>query len=121
MSAGSDSEPAYTAAVLMLYLGLPDTPMRSCPPDLALSRKLHREEVPLSLIESALLLGTLRRLTRNTDLPPLSRVRSLAYFLPVIAELQHQPLPDGYVNYLRAKLNKLAKIPAPCSENYASL
>jgi hypothetical protein len=33
----------------------------------------------------------------------------LAYFLPVIAELQLQPLPDGYLAYLRFKLQKLSQ------------
>jgi hypothetical protein len=71
------------------------------------------ETVPLSLVESALLLGTRRRLARPDDLPPLPRIRSLAYFLPVIAELQQQPLPAGYLDYLRLKLHKLAKAPRP--------
>jgi hypothetical protein len=36
------------------------------------------------------------------------RVRN-SYFLPVIAELQQQPLPDGYLEYLRLKLRKLSQ------------
>jgi hypothetical protein len=55
-----------------------------------------------------LLLGTLRRLTRTTDLPPVPKIRSLAYFLPVIDELRLQPLPDGYFDYLRLKLRNLS-------------
>ena len=50
----------------------------------------------------------LRRLSRPSDLPPLPKIRSLAYFLPVIEELQQQPLPDGYLDYLRLKLRKLS-------------
>jgi len=96
----------YVAAVLMLYTDLPDTPLRPSPMDQSVARKLHQEAVPLALVESALLLATLRRLTRSSDLPPLPKVRSLAYFLPVIAELQQQPLPDEYVDYLRLKLQK---------------
>jgi hypothetical protein len=96
----------YVAAVLALYADLPDTPLRHSPMDHSVARKLHQEAVPLPLVESALLLGTLRRLTRSSDLPPLPKVRSLAYFLPVIAELQLQPLPDGYLEYLRLKLQK---------------
>jgi hypothetical protein len=96
----------YVAAVLALYADLPDTPLRPSPMDHSVARKLHQEAVPLPLVESALLLATLRRLTRSSDLPPLPKVRSLAYFLPVIAELQLQPLPDGYLEYLRLKLQK---------------
>ena len=112
MTAAGDSEAAYIAAVLMHYADLPDTPMRPSLPDQSLARKLHRDAVPLSLVESALLLGSLRRLTRAADLPPLPKIRSLAYFMPVIEELQLQPLPHRYADYLRLKLQNLARNPA---------
>jgi hypothetical protein len=47
---------------------------------------IYKEAVPLQLVESALLLGTLRRRARASELPPLPGIRSLAYFLPVIGE-----------------------------------
>ncbi|MFN3324260.1 MAG: hypothetical protein ACK5AZ_12245 [Bryobacteraceae bacterium] len=105
----STAGPAYVAAVLMLYIDLPDTPMRASQADEALARKLHGQGVPLSLVEAALLLASLRRIIRPADRPPLSPIRSLAYFQSVITELQHQPLPDGYLDYLRLKLHHLAK------------
>ena len=101
--------PAYVAAVLMLYVDLPATPLRPTAQDQALARRLHEQGLPLSLVEAALLLGSLRRLIRSDDLPPLPRIRSLAYFQPVISELQQQPLPDGYLDYLRLKLGSAAK------------
>lgn len=85
------SEPAYVAAVLMLYTDLPDTPLRPSPQDQVLARWLHQQGVPLSLVESALLPASLRSLARPNGIPPLPRIRSLAYFRPVIAELQQQP------------------------------
>ena len=103
----STSQPAYIAAVLMLYADLPDTPLRPSPQDQSLARRLHQQGVSLTLVESALLLGSLRRLIRPADAAPLPPVRSLAYFQPVIAELQQQPLPDGYLDYLRAKLRRV--------------
>ncbi len=63
--------PAYVAAVLMLYLDLPDTPLRVSPQDQSLAAKLHEQGVPLSLVEAALLLASLRRLIRPADRPPL--------------------------------------------------
>ena len=99
---------AYVAAVLTLYLELPDTPLRPSPLDQSQARKLHQQAVPLALVEAALLLATLRRLSRPADLPPLPKIRSLAYFLPVIEELQQQPLPDAYLDYLRLKFQKLS-------------
>lgn len=103
----STAEPAYIAAVLMLYADLPDTPLRPSPQDQSLARRLYQQAVPLTVVESALLLGSLRRLIRPVDAAPLSAVRSLAYFQPVIAELQQQPLPEGYLDYLRAKLRSV--------------
>ena len=50
---------AYVAAVLTLYADLPDTPLWPSPVDQSVARKLHQEAVPLSLVESALLLATL--------------------------------------------------------------
>jgi hypothetical protein len=110
--------PAYVAAVLMLYLDLPDTPLRPSPQDQSLALKLHDQGVPLSLVEAALLLASLRRLIRPTDRPPLPPIRSLAYFQPIITELQQQTLPDGYLDYLRLKLRSAAKtLPADVQKN----
>lgn len=100
--------PAYVAAVLMVYVDLPDTPLRPTPQDQALARRWHGQQLPLPLVESALLLASLRRLVRPSDCPPLPPIRSLAYFQPVITELQTQPLPDGYLDYLRLKLQRFA-------------
>jgi hypothetical protein len=96
----------------MLFTDLPDTPLRPSPQDQALARRLHQEGVPLPLIESALLLASLRRLLRPRELPPLPRIRSFAYFQSVIAELREQPLPDGYLDYLRLKFQQAIKHPA---------
>jgi len=97
----------YTATVLNLYLDLPDTPLRASLPDQRLALRLFEARVPLSVVEAALLLASLRRLCRPADVPPLPRVRSLAYFQPVIDELQANPIPEGYLGYLRIKLRNL--------------
>ena len=60
------------------------------------------------MVEAALLLASLRRLCRPADVPPLPRVRSLAYFQPVIDELLAHPLPDKYLEYLRLKMRQVA-------------
>jgi hypothetical protein len=105
------AEPAYIAAVLILYVDLPDTPLRPSPQDQSMARRLYEQSVPLSLVESALLLASLRRMVRSVDLPPLPKIRSLAYFQPVIAELQQQSLPSGYLDYLRLKFQKTVQRP----------
>jgi hypothetical protein len=105
----SAAGPEYVAAVLMLYVDLPDTPLRPSPQDQSFARRLYEQDLPLPLVESALLLASLRRLIRPPGLPSLPPIRSLAYFQPVIAELQQQPLPDSYLDYLRLKLHTAAK------------
>jgi hypothetical protein len=101
------AEPAYVSTVLMLYIDLPQTPLRSNVQDHAVARRWYQQQVPLSLVESALLLASLRRLVRAGNLPPLPPIRSLAYFQPVITELQCQTLPEGYLDYLRTKLQRV--------------
>jgi len=98
----------YITAVLTLYLGLPETPLRASVHDRRLARQLHHRGVPLHVIESAFLLASLRRLVRPADLPPLSPIRSLAYFQPIIEELLANPVPDNYLKYLRLKLRHIA-------------
>jgi hypothetical protein len=112
VNATGSEEAVYVAFVLTLYADLPDTPTRPSPVDQSMARKLHQEAVPLALVESAFLLATLRRLARRSDFPPLPKIRSLAYFLPVIAELQQQPLPAGYLDYLRLKVQRLSQAPS---------
>ena len=98
----------YFNAVLTLYLELPETPLRAGPHDRERACELRRRQVPFSVVESALLLGSLRRLGRPQDSPPLAPIRSLAYFIPVIEELLVTPLPDGYLQYLRDKVRRFS-------------
>ena len=63
-------------------------------------------------METALLLGSLRRLIRPADAPRLSPIRSLAYFRPVIDELRTHPAPENYLDYLRLKPHQARYGPA---------
>jgi hypothetical protein len=108
MSQPLDSN-SYLAALINLYLELPETPIRASLADRALARRLYKEGVSRETVESALLLGSLRRLIRPQDAPPLSPIRSLAYFLPVVEELTANPSPANYLDYLRLKLQQVAK------------
>jgi hypothetical protein len=99
----------YVADVLKLYLQLPETPSRTNPNDRKNATEWYKRGIKLSTIESAFLLGSVRRLTRSPDMPPLSPIRSTAYFFPVIQELLDNPIPDDYVAYLRMKLPSLTR------------
>src|SRR5947207_4432083 len=79
-----DSDPAlYVAAVLTLYVDLPDTPSRASVPDQRQARIWFDRGVPLEVVETALLLACLRRMVRPTDVPPLPLMqpRALVGFL----------------------------------------
>ena len=109
---------AYVTAVVTLYLDMPDTPMRVSASDQWLARHFYQDGVPLETVETALLLGSLRRLMRPAESPRLTPIRSLAYFRPVIEELQQNPAPGNYREYLRLKLRMATqKPPADVQKN----
>jgi hypothetical protein len=96
----------YRQTLLDLYLRLPDTPRRLSRYDLHLARQLWERQIPVATVETAFLLACARRAARRPDAIPLSPIRSLHYFLPVIEELLHAPLNhgDAYLAYLRSKV-----------------
>ena len=100
---------SYVASVVTLYLETPDTPLRVSVSDQWLARHFPQDRVPLETIETALLLGSLRRLIRPADAPRLSPIRSLAYFRPLIEELCEHQAPENYREYLQLKLRQAAK------------
>ena len=99
----------YVTAVLTLYLGLPETPLRASTQDRRLARQLYEHGVTLQVVESAFLLASVRRLARPADVPALSPIRSLAYFQPVIEELLSNPAPKNYTEYLRLNLQQMTE------------
>jgi hypothetical protein len=114
----ADPDSSYVASVVTLYLQMPDTPIRVSASDQWLAQHFHQEGVPLETVETALLLGSLRRLIRPDDAPRLAPIRSLAYFRPVIEELQDSPAPENYREYLRLKLRQATKaLPANDRKN----
>jgi hypothetical protein len=98
----------YVTAVLTLFVDLPDTPLRTSALDRRQACIWLDGNVPLAVIETALLLGSLRRLMRPPDVPRLPRIRSLAYFQPIVEELLENPAPNGYLPYLRSKMRTIA-------------
>jgi len=65
----SDSA-AYVAAVVRAYVELPETPLSANLQDHRQARRLHDRGIPLRIVESALLLGSLRRLAAWGCTPP---------------------------------------------------
>ena len=80
--------------------------------------------MPLKTIQTALLLASARRLTRESQALPLQPIRSLYYFVPVIEEVLPLPLPDNYLRYLKLKMRSLVptqKLNSPSSPPAASV
>lgn len=94
----------YVREVLTLYRQTPGTRGRATAADRRLAEDLHRQGVPAELVRAALLLAAARRAARPPDAPPLQTVNSLHYFLPVLREIQQQPLDTAYLDYLAARL-----------------
>ena len=95
----------YVRSVLALYSALPHTPARPRPDDRFVVSRLEKQKQPLLRVQAALLLGTARRIFRPDDADPLMPIRSIRFFLPIIDELQHAHLDQGYLNYLDRKLS----------------
>ena len=104
----ADNAVLYVSSVLTLYVDLPDTPARATIQDQRQARLWFERGVSLALVETALLLAELRRTGRPREMPPLPRIRSLAYFHPIVEELLEAPAPEGYLQYLRFKLRSIA-------------
>ena len=94
----------YLQKVLEAYQHTPGTSGRVRPPDRLLAMQLQQRGIPLHTIENALVLAAARRIFRPADAPPLTTVRSLAYFVPVIEELLTTEITEDYFEYLRRKL-----------------
>lgn len=94
----------YVHTVLSLYQQLPETPALPSSRDRLHAHQLQQRGLSLTVIETAFLLGSLRRLLRPPQAPALSPIHSLAYFEPVIEELIDNPVPATYIEYLRRKI-----------------
>jgi hypothetical protein len=96
----------YVRRVLEAYRQTPGTTGRVHPPDRRLAAQLHQRGVPLETVQNALVLAAARRLFRPADALPLTAVRSLAYFLPVIEEVLELKISPDYFRYVRDKLRR---------------
>ena len=97
----------YVRKVLEAYRNTPGTCGNLRRPDRMLAIQLYQRCVPLLTVENALVLAAVRRLIRAADAPPLTTVRSLAYFLPVIEEVLETEVGEEYFQYARQKLQRL--------------
>jgi len=96
----------YVRSVLNLYTRMQGTACRARRSDRDLAGWFFDRQVPIGIVEAALLLGSARRMCRR-ETTPLAAIRSLHYFEPIVEELIAQPPPSGYIDYLRRKILSL--------------
>ena len=90
----------YVRTVLNLYVQLPDTSPPARLRDRALADHFFDRQIPIAIVETALLLGSARRIFQS---PAPAPIRSLAYFESIVEELLAHPSPPDYVRFLRFK------------------
>ena len=83
-----ESEQQYVAELLRCYTLLPHTQNRPSKNDRRIAAQLFKRQVSTDAIKTAFLLAISRRSFRPPDASPLEPIRSLAYFLPVVNEVQ---------------------------------
>jgi hypothetical protein len=103
-----DGQEEYVRRVLEAYRKTPGTIGTVRRADRLLAAQLYQRGLSLKVIENALVLAATRRLIRPSEAPPLSTIRSLAYFLPVIEEVLEMRVNSDYFEYLRYKLARTA-------------
>ena len=99
----------YIRQVLEAYRKTPGTMGTVRRADRMLAMQIYQRGVSASVIENAFVLASARRLMRPVDAPPLGTIRSLAYFLPVIEEVLAMRVGPDYFQYIRRKLEKIAR------------
>ncbi len=94
----------YVQRVLEGYGRTPTCAGRVRREDRRLAHRLFDQRIPLCLFKAAFALATMRRLYRPTNAEPLVPIRSLHYFLPIIAEIRQQAIDPDYIDYVRWKV-----------------
>ncbi|MBX9596634.1 MAG: hypothetical protein K2X46_19880 [Roseomonas sp.] len=96
----------YVRRVLDAYRATPGTCGVVRKPDRAFALALFARGVPLGDVENAFVLAASRRIVRPPGARPLGIIRSLAYFGPVIDEVQESSVGPDYYRYLRQRLSR---------------
>jgi hypothetical protein len=103
----------YVEKLLSAYRRTPTTmgPVRQA--DRLVAAELQARGVSLQVVRNAFILAAARRLMRAPGAPPLTPVRSLSYFLPVIEEVMEMRVSPNYFLHLEHKLCQFTVVNAP--------
>lgn len=100
---------AYVESVGKCYEALGCTTGKLNAAGVEITKQFHGRSIPFSVVQDAMFLGACRKYESWLNGGPSESIRSMAYFEPLVAEVQAKPLPDGYSGYLRRKLQRLAQ------------
>ena len=78
-------------------------------PEIRLAQQMEKRGTPLEVVQGALLVGACRKYISWINGTQSAPIGSLAYFEPLICEVQQQPLPANYQNHLLHQLQKLTQ------------
>jgi hypothetical protein len=106
----SPEQKAYVESVRACFLSLGCASGKFGAADAADAKGLQQRDIPLALVEDAMLMGACRKYSSWFEGNALEPIRSLRYFDQLIAEIQQEPLPQGYTAYLREKLRQLSAL-----------
>lgn len=105
----ADTNDQYVARIRKYFLGLGCVNGSFTPADERFARDLRKSGVAVESVESAMLMAAIRKynswLTKGASTP----IASLRYVQSVIGEIQQQPWPSGYREYLEMKLRHFAQ------------
>ncbi len=76
--------------------------------DRCIAKNLYERHIPVGFVRDAMLLGACRKYESWLSGKPSQPVQTLRYFEQIIVEVRNQPLPPGYSNYLRRKIQQYA-------------
>ena len=99
-------EDAYVAAARDSFLETGCTRGKFGAGDAKTARILRARGVSLEQLQDALILGACRKFVSWLNGGPPEPVASLAYFEPLIPEIQTQPFPQGYRECLQLKVKQ---------------
>jgi len=106
----SPEQKAYVESVRACFLSLGCGSGKFGAAEASEARDLQRRGIPLELIEEAMLLGACRKYGSWFEGRPSEPIQSLRYFDQLVAEIQQEPLPSGYPEYLREKVKQLSAL-----------
>jgi hypothetical protein len=106
----SPEQKAYVESVRACFLSLGCGSGKFGAAEAADARDLQRQGIPLTVIEEAMLLGACRKYGSWFEGRTSEPIQSLRYFDQLVAEIQQEPLPSGYPEYLREKVKQLSAL-----------